>query len=174
MSAQANFRVLGKRLGKHMKEVADQIKTLDLENIRRLQDGGSVTLQHANGEVTLTLEDVLIQRSQREGLLVESSGSVTIALDTQLNESLIKEGLAREFVNKVQHMRKEQDLAVMDRILIRYKSSDIVGKALSAYQDFVCTETLCERLLLEENLGSEWDINGEICTIELQRVNPSP
>ena len=174
LSAQANFRVLGKRLGKHMKEVADQIKTLDLENIRRLQDGGSVTLQHADGEVTLTLEDVLIQRSQREGLLVESSGGVTIALDTQLNESLIKEGLAREFVNKVQHMRKEQDLAVMDRILIRYKSSDIVGKALSAYQDFVCTETLCERLLLEENPGSEWDINGEICTIELQRVNPSP
>ncbi len=174
LSALANFRVLGKRLGKHMKEVADQIKTLDLENIRRLQDGGSVTLQHADGEVTLTLEDVLIQRSQREGLLVESSGSVTIALDTQLNESLIKEGLAREFVNKVQHMRKEQDLAVMDRILIRYKSSDIVGKALSAYQDFVCTETLCERLLLEENPGSEWDINGEICTIELQRVNPSP
>ena len=174
LSAQANFRVLGKRLGKHMKEVADQIKTLDLENIRRLQDGGSVTLQHANGEVTLTLEDVLIQRSQREGLLVESSGSVTIALDTQLNESLIKEGLAREFVNKVQHMRKEQDLAVMDRIQIRYKSSDIVGKALSAYHDFVCTETLCERLVLEENAGSEWDINGEICTIELQRVNPSP
>ena len=174
LSAQANFRVLGKRLGKRMKEVADQIKTLDLENIRRLQDGGSVTLQHADGEVTLTLEDVLIQRSQREGLLVESSGSVTIALDTQLNESLIKEGLAREFVNKVQHMRKEQDLAVMDRIQIRYNSSDIVGKALSAYQDFVCTETLCERLVLEENSGSEWDINGEICTIELQRVNPSP
>jgi isoleucyl-tRNA synthetase len=106
--------------------------------------------------------------------LVESSGSVTIALDTQLNESLIKEGLAREFVNKVQHMRKEQDLAVMDRILIRYKSSDIVGKALDTYQDFVCTETLCEKLLLEDNLGSEWDINGEICTIELQRINPSP
>ena len=174
LSAQANFRVLGKRLGKRMKEVADQIKTLDLENIRRLQDGGSVTLQHTDGEVTLTLEDVLIQRSQREGLLVESSGSVTIALDTQLNESLIKEGLAREFVNKVQHMRKEQDLAVMDRILIRYKSSDIVGKALDAYQDFVCTETLCEKLLLEDNPGSEWDINGEICTIELQRINPSP
>ena len=174
LSAQANFRVLGKRLGKRMKEVADQIKTLDLENIRRLQDGGSVTLQHTDGEVTLTLEDVLIQRSQREGLLVESSGSVTIALDTQLNESLIKEGLAREFVNKVQHMRKEQDLAVMDRILIRYKTSDIVGKALDAYQDFVCTETLCEKLLLEDNPGSEWDINGEICTIELQRINPSP
>ncbi len=174
LSAQANFRVLGKRLGKRMKEVANQIKTLDLENIRRLQDGGSVTLQHTDGEVTLTLEDVLIQRSQREGLLVESSGSVTIALDTQLNESLIKEGLAREFVNKVQHMRKEQDLAVMDRILIRYKSSDIVGKALDAYQDFVCTETLCEKLLLEDNPGSEWDINGEICTIELQRINPSP
>ncbi len=174
LSAQANFRVLGKRLGKRMKEVANQIKTLDLENIRRLQDGGSVTLQHTDGEVTLTLEDVLIQRSQKEGLLVESSGSVTIALDTQLNESLIKEGLAREFVNKVQHMRKEQDLAVMDRIVIRYKSSDIVGKAIDVYRDFVCTETLCEKLLLEDNPGSEWDINGEICTIELQRINPSP
>ncbi len=174
LSAQANFRVLGKRLGKRMKEVANQIKTLDLENIRRLQDGGSVTLQHTDGEVTLTLEDVFIQRSQREGLLVESSGSVTIALDTQLNESLIKEGLAREFVNKVQHMRKEQDLAVMDRIVIRYKSSDIVGKAIDVYRDFVCTETLCEKLLLEDNPGSEWDINGEICTIELQRINPSP
>jgi len=49
-----------------------------------------------------------------------------------------------------------------------------VGKALNAFQDFVCTETLCEKLLLEENHGSEWDINGEICTIELQKMNLSP
>ncbi len=173
LSAQANFRVLGKRLGKHMKEVADHIKTLDLQDIRSLQDGGSVTLRHTDGEVTLTVEDVLIQRSQREGLLVESSGSVTIALDTELNASLIKEGLAREFVNKVQHMRKEQDFAVMDRILIRYKSSNIVGEALNAFQDFICTETLCEKLILEENLGSDWDINGEICTIKIERMNLS-
>ena len=171
LSAQANFRVLGKRLGKYMKEVADHIKTLDLKDIRSLQDGGSVTLRYTDGEVTLTVEDVLIQRSQREGLLVESSGSVTIALDTELNASLIKEGLAREFVNKVQHMRKEQDLAVMDRILIRYKSSNIVDEALSAFEDFVCTETLCEKLILEENLGSDWDINGEICTIKIERMN---
>ena len=105
--------------------------------------------------------------------MVESSGSVTIALDTELNASLIKEGLAREFVNKVQHMRKEQDLAVMDRILIRYKSSNIVGEALNAFQDFVCTETLCEKLILEENQGIDWDINGEICTIKIERVNLS-
>ena len=105
--------------------------------------------------------------------MVESSGSVTIALDTELNASLIKEGLAREFVNKVQHMRKEQDFAVMDRILIRYKSSNIVGEALNAFQDFVFTETLCEKLILEENLGSDWDINGEICTIKIERMNLS-
>ncbi len=171
LSAQANFRVLGKRLGKYMKEVADHIKTLDLKDIRSLQDGGSVTLCYTDGEVTLTVEDILIQRLQREGLLVESSGNVTIALDTELNVSLIKEGLAREFVNKVQHMRKEQDLAVMDRILIRYKSSNIVDEALSAFEDFVCTETLCEKLILEENLGSDWDINGEICTIKIERMN---
>jgi isoleucyl-tRNA synthetase len=172
LSAQANFRVLGKRLGKRMKAVAESIKDLDIEEIRKLQDGGTVTLHDTDGEVTLTLEDILIKRSQREGLLVESSGSITLGLDTELNESLIKEGFAREFVNRVQHMRKGQNFALMDRILISYESSDVVGAALNAHQKFVCTETLCEQLLLEENQGSKWEINGEICTIELKKINP--
>jgi len=86
-----------------------------------------------------------------------------------LSEKLIQEGFAREFVNKVQNMRKESDLEVMDRILIHHQSSAKLNKALYDFSDFICKETLANQIIHQENLdGIEWDLNGELCRIKIE------
>jgi isoleucyl-tRNA synthetase len=114
----------------------------------------------------LAPEDVLLQRQEKEGLLVETDNRLTVALDTELSENLIQEGFAREFVNKVQHMRKEMDLNVMDRISITYCASAKLNTALENFTDFVSSETLADQLQIQKTSeGTEWDLNGEPCKI---------
>jgi isoleucyl-tRNA synthetase len=120
------------------------------------------------GTLEISLEDVLLQRQEKEGLLVETDNRLTVALDTELSENLIQEGFAREFVNKVQNMRKEMDLNVMDRINISYYASAKLNTALENFTEFVSTETLADQLQLQETpQGTEWDLNGEPCKIQI-------
>ena len=111
------------------------------------------------------------QRQEKKGLLVETDNRLTVALDTELSEDLIQEGFAREFVNKVQNMRKEMDLNVMDRINISYQASAELNTALENYSDFICTETLAFNLELQELPDSTiWDLNGETCKIKVDHA----
>ena len=113
----------------------------------------------------------MIQREEKKGLLVETDNLMTVALDTELNQDLIQEGFAREFVNKVQNMRKEMDLDVMDRILISYQASAELNTALVNYSDFICTETLAFKIELQEVSDSTaWDLNGEPCKIKVEHA----
>ena len=166
LSAKANFKTLGRKLGKQMKIAANAIAELNLNDIRKLQNGDSISLIIDGVTLELAPEDVLLQRQEKEGLLVETDNRLTVALDTELNENLIQEGFAREFVNKVQNMRKEMDLNVMDRINISYHASAKLNTALENFIDFVSTETLADQLQLQETpQGTEWDLNGEPCKI---------
>lgn len=171
-SIKANFKVLGPKLGKKMKQTAQEIAQLELEAILQLRDGQSVTLQMAAETLLLESRDVLIQRHEKEGLLVLTENMLTVALDTELTDELIQEGFAREFVNKVQNMRKERAFDVMDRIQVRYQTTAPLQKALGQFDEFIKTETLTN--LLEATPPGEqalqWDINGEACTIEIQKV----
>ena len=169
MGAKANFKTLGRKLGKKMKIAAQLISGLDFENIRTLQNGKNIILKMGEETLELTPEDILIQRQEKEGLLVETDNLLTVALDTELSENLIQEGFAREFINKVQNMRKDMDLEVMDRILISYQSSAKLNMALDAFSDFICKETLANRLQPQRKLdGTEWDLNGESCKIKVE------
>jgi isoleucyl-tRNA synthetase len=166
LSAKANFKTLGPKLGKHMKIAAKAVAELNLEQIRQLQNGDSISLIIEGDTLELAPVDVLLQRQEKEGLLVETDNRLTVALDTELSENLIQEGFAREFVNKVQNMRKEMDLNVMDRINISYHASEKLNTALDKFTDFVSTETLADQLQLQQTPeGTEWDLNGEPCKI---------
>ncbi|MDE0792942.1 MAG: isoleucine--tRNA ligase [SAR324 cluster bacterium] len=166
LSAKANFKTLGAKLGKQMKIAAKAVAELNLEQIRELQNGNSISLKIEGDTLELAPEDVLLQRQEKEGLLVETDNRLTVALDTELSENLIQEGFAREFVNKVQHMRKEMDLNVMDRISISYCASAKLNTALENFTDFVSSETLADQLQIQETSeGTEWDLNGEPCKI---------
>jgi isoleucyl-tRNA synthetase len=166
LSAKANFKTLGAKLGKQMKIAAKSVAELNLEQIRELQNGNSISLKIEGDTLELAPEDVLLQRQEKEGLLVETDNRLTVALDTEFSENLIQEGFAREFVNKVQHMRKEMDLNVMDRIRISYCASAKLNTTLENFSDFVSSETLADQLQIKETSeGTEWDLNGEPCKI---------
>ncbi len=176
-SAKANYSVLGPKLGVRMKQVARTIVELDSSAIFRLRDGKRTTLELDGETIILAPEDVLLQRHEKEGLLAQTENNVTVALNTELTIDLQQEGFAREFVNKVQNMRKEQAFDVMARIHVRYQTSQFVQTAVTRFDQFIKTETLANHLeaipsghLMSGRRGAEWDINGEACAIEVQRA----
>ena len=171
LKSKANYKTLGSRLGKKMKIAAKSIAEMNLDQIRDIQNGENVSIIIDGDTLELTPEDVLIQREEKKGLLVETDNLMTVALDTELSQDLIQEGFAREFVNKVQNMRKEMDLDVMDRIHISYKASKELNSALEKYSDFICSETLAFKLESQEFSDStKWDLNGEPCKIKVEHA----
>jgi len=171
LSAKANFKLLGRRMGKKMKSVSQAIAAMSPAQIRDYLQQGSIELEVEQEPTRFENEEILVQRNQKEGLLVETDNLLTVALDTEINEELMQEGLAREFVNKVQNMRKEKNLDVMDRIVTRYQGSKVLESSLETHSDFIRTETLTNVLSSESVLeGEDWDLNGEACRISIEKA----
>jgi isoleucyl-tRNA synthetase len=171
LSAKANFKLLGRRMGKKMKSVSQAIAAMSPAQIRDYLQQGSIELMVDQEPTRFENEEILVQRNQKEGLLVETDNLLTVALDTEINEELMQEGLAREFVNKVQNMRKEKNLDVMDRIVTRYRGSKVLESSLETHSDFIRTETLTNILSSESVLeGEDWDLNGEACRIFIEKA----
>ena len=171
LSAKANFKLLGRRMGKKMKSVSQAIAAMSPDQIRDYLQQGSIELMVDEESTRFENEEILVQRNQKEGLLVETDNLLTVALDTEINEELMQEGLAREFVNKVQNMRKEKNLDVMDRIVTRYRGSKVLESSLETHSDFIRTETLTNVLSSESVLeGEDWDLNGEACRISIEKA----
>ena len=170
LSAKANFKVLGKKLGPRMKAAAAAIAALPAADIARLQAGEGVVL-HLDGpgeEITLLPEDVLVQRTENEGLTVANDGDLTVALDTALTPDLVAEGIARELVSHVQTLRKETGLDVSDRIRLSVETDAEAAAAIRANADFVKGEVLALDLAVAEGAG-ETDLNGHPAAISIAK-----
>jgi isoleucyl-tRNA synthetase len=141
-SAKANFKVLGKLLGKDMKEAAARIEALGAGEIRTLLDGGTVELRLGGRIFPLASEGVAVSRTEKQNLKVLNEGSLTLALDPVLTEELVREGLVRDLVRGIQNLRKERGLAVTDRIALFLHGSEDVRRAVEAFQDHLTAETL--------------------------------
>ncbi len=141
--AKPNFPVLGKRLGKRMKEIGAQIQQLNREQIESLQETGSVNL----GGETFSGEEILVLREAKPGTNALSNRFISIDLDCALDEGLIAEGIAREAVNRIQRSRKEMNLNVSDRIAITYCGAGAIEEALEQFADYIAGETLATRLV---------------------------
>src|SRR5262249_22684144 len=115
-TATANFKIIGPKFGKSVNAVAKRIKEMSPAEIIQLEAAGAFSAEVNGVPVTITGEDVTIAAQSIQGWLVESAEGLTVALDTTLTPQLINEGLAREFVNRVQNMRKDAGLSVTDRI----------------------------------------------------------
>jgi isoleucyl-tRNA synthetase len=126
LSAKANFKRLGSRLGKRMKSVASAVQHLDGRAVRALLQGESIEVE---GE-QLSVDDVLVQREPLPGRVVESEGALSVVLDTTLDEGLRHEGLVRELINRVQGLRKSARLEVSDRIMLNVSCDGELGRAL--------------------------------------------
>jgi isoleucyl-tRNA synthetase len=174
-SAKLNFRTSGPRLGQNVKRAARIVSELDSAGVQKFSQTKSLDIElDGAGSVTLTPEEIDIQRNEQEGYAVESDGGVTVALATELTPQLLDEGFAREMVNKIQNMRKTSGLDVTDRIRVLVSSSDRLKTAASNYDDFICRETLAQQLEFTEPEhvpnGTQWDINGEKAAISVIKV----
>jgi isoleucyl-tRNA synthetase len=167
-SAKGNFKTLGKKYGKETQGVANAIKTLNAAQIRELEREKVFVV---NGTITIALEDVEIVHEDIEGWLVASDKGVTVALDTELTPELVNEGTAREFVSKVQNLRKDSGYDVTDRITLEVHANDSIRAALQALSAYIQDETLCTDLTFTSTAGaSELDINDEMISVNIKKV----
>ncbi len=154
ISAKPNFRNLGRIYGPKMRDASKEIEAFSKEQIRALESGDKVEIL---GHLVV-YDDIEIRRTKHEGIEVETEGEVTVALNTDISEDLRDEGHAREFINRVQSMRKSQDFNVTDRIVITCSCDDALKNALSKYENFISTETLATKI--------QWDISSVTGTTE--------
>ncbi len=170
--AKPNFKAIGPRFGKAAQQVAGRVKELTAEDIRVLETSGTLPVSLNGNTVVLNREDVEIVREDIEGWLVESDGALTVALDTHLTDTLVAEGNAREFVNRVQNMRKDAGFQVTDRIGILVSGPDDLVKSLTGLRAYIMAETLAEDFRTgapRGDLTSTTEINGQAVSIGIER-----
>jgi isoleucyl-tRNA synthetase len=117
---------------------------------------------------------VEIISSEITGWVVEAEAGITVAIDTELNENLIEEGLAREFVNRIQNMRKDSGFDVIDKIVINYTGNKKFIKAIKNFNQYISTETLAEKLIESKNPDGQFTQSFKIgefeCSINIEKV----
>ncbi|HEY3370825.1 MAG TPA: isoleucine--tRNA ligase [Prolixibacteraceae bacterium] len=161
---KANFKTLGPKYGKQMKQIAGEITGFTQEDISQLERLGSFDL-NINGEpIVLSLEDVEIQTEDVPGWLVASEGGLTIALDINLTEELKQEGIAREFINKIQNIRKDSDFEVTDRITLKIQKNERFNLAVENYRDYISNQTLASELVMVDLINQSSAHTVEIDT----------
>lgn len=173
-----NFKTLGKRYGKQMKEIASAFAVMDQKSIAEIERSSMAEdprylLHLAGGDVVLERGDYEITSEDMPGWLVASEGKLTVALDITISEALKREGTARELVNRIQNLRKESGFDVTDKIVaIVEKNSEIVA-SLEDYLQYVCSQTLCNNIELQDAPQGaaevEWG-NNETLRIKISRV----
>ncbi|SKB58773.1 isoleucine--tRNA ligase [Dyadobacter psychrophilus] len=157
-----NFKTLGPKFGPKMKEVAAAISAMDEVAIKEIEKNGSITLNGAASPLEIALTDVEIHAEDVPGWLVASEGGLTVALDITITDELRLEGIARDFVNRVQNLRKDSGYEVTDKIKITLQDNDaLLASAVTANKDYICQEVQALELTLIN------DLNGEANEIEM-------
>ncbi len=141
-SAKANFRKLGRELGKDMQEAAAKIQGLSGREIQGLIEGTTLSMDIAGRTLDLTQEDVIIQRTERENLRVLNEGSLTVALDPEITDDLRQEGVVRDLIRQIQNLRKESGLDVADRIRLVIRGPQELREAVENNEEYLMGETL--------------------------------
>jgi isoleucyl-tRNA synthetase len=172
-TATPNFKIIGPKFGKLVNAVAKRIKEMSPAQVIQLDQTGTLSTEVSGVPVAISREDVTIAAQSIEGWLVESAEGLTVALDTTLTPELVSEGLAREFVNRVQNMRKDAGLSVTDRIRIYFQSSGRLADAVVQMSDYIKSETLATQVNTGRNSAEHWqrwEIDGEPCEIGISKA----
>ena len=171
VSAKPNFKSIGPKFGKDAKKIAAAIGGLDESQTRTISRGENLVIESDGDRFEITPDDVEIIHDDIEGWLVASDDGITVALDTELDDELRNEGLAREFVSRIQKMRKDAGLEVTDRIALRYETSGALADALAHERDYVMSEILAVDLLEEGAEDTETiEIDGESCAVQIEKA----
>ncbi|WP_332448387.1 isoleucine--tRNA ligase [Sphaerochaeta sp.] len=141
-SAKANFKVLGSSLGKDMKEVAAMIVGFGGKLIASILDGHTHQLSYSKGEVAIGSEQIIVQRTEKEGVKVLNDGMLTVGFDTKVTEQLLEEGIARDIIRSIQNLRKESGFEVSDRIRLTWDGDEMIARVFEHYAQTIAKETL--------------------------------
>ena len=175
VTLKPNFKVLGPKYGKGVQAIAKALASADSVALKaELEAAGSLQIEASGETYTLEPSEVDVQTENREGFFVEVDAKKFIALSTKLTHELTLEGLAREFVNKIQNMRKEADFNVSDRIKLSLDTtSSLVDEAFQVHQDYILRETLTTVVVDtpgEKAFTLAQKLNGEPATLSVEQV----
>jgi len=160
-----NFKSLGPKYGKLMKQISATIMQFGQDDIRMLEQKGEYRFTVEDREIVLTPDDVEIITDDIPGWSVANQDHLTVALDLTITPELQEEGLARELVNRIQNMRKEKDFEVTDRIKLHLERNKETDKAFTNFSNYICSETLATLLFEDELTGNhieEFDLIDQI------------
>lgn len=166
---KCNFRVMGKKYGKMMKGVAAKMAALSQEEIATLETAGSISFAVDGEPVTVDSADVEIISEDIPGWLVSNEGNLTVALEVELTDELRNEGMARELINRIQNMRKDAGLEIVDRIEVKVAPNEQTDAAISAFCDYIKTQVLADSITIAQNNGTEVDFDDFKLNIQIAR-----
>ena len=175
VTLKPNFRVLGPKYGKGVQAIAKALASTDAVALKaELEAAGSLQVEASGETYTLEQSEIDVQTQNREGFFVEMDAKKFVALSTELTHELTLEGLAREFVNKIQNMRKEADFNVSDRIKLSLDTtSSLVDEAFEVHRDYILSETLTTTVVdtpSENAFTLAQKLNGEPATLSVEQV----
>ena len=164
-----NFREVGKMFGSNVGEFTKLLGTLSVNDIETLKNE-SIHVDFMGSDLEITPSMVIITVNVKEGYCSSNNGKVFVILNTELTEDLILEGLAREFVRKVQSLRKDNDYVITDRINVYYDGNDMIDKTIEKYNEYIKNETLAVELIKDSTLVDVCDMNGISVKVKTERI----
>ena len=165
---KANFKVLGPKYGKIMKQVSAVIAAMTQKEIAILEREGNFAFVVEGQDVNITVDDVEIISEDIPGWLVANEGKLTVALDINVTPELVEEGIARELVNRIQNLRKDSGFDVTDKINIFIESHSETDTAVNNYQDYICSQTLANSIKIINKTEQKQYVTVEVNNFEIQ------
>ena len=167
-----NFKTLGKKYGKQMKEIALAMNSFGNHEIAEIESNGLFVLTLPTGIVELTPEDVEIITEDMPGWLVTNEGKLTVALDITVTDALMREGVARELVNRIQNIRKSNGYEIIDRIVVEIESIEQINDAVNEYATYIGTQTLADSVVLVPEItnATELEFDEYVVKISVNKV----
>jgi len=166
-----DFKVAGPILGKNVKLLGKALATVNPEEVvAKLEAGKSFVIELDGESIEIKKDFIDIRISSKTGFNVQMFNNKFVILDTSLSQALLDEGYAREFISRIQQLRKSSGFEVMDRIDITWAGDDEIQVAIDLYADFIQTETLADHLFFKEGQGETYSLNGHDTTIKVEKI----
>lgn len=165
-----NFKEVGKIFGSKMKDFTECLSHLSTEEMESLENGEEVSTTMNGETLDITPSMVDIRVDAKEGFFVAMENNLFVILNTERTKDLILEGIAREFVSKVQNLRKQKDFDVVDRIIISYYGTSRFDEVLEKFEDYIKEETLALEFKTNPELTNSYDLNGEEVLIDVEKI----
>jgi isoleucyl-tRNA synthetase len=173
--AKANFKTLGKKLGSKMKWAAERIQNLEDININKIQGSDFLLnpdfIEKKEEPIYINSEDIEVSTNDIEGFEVAVKGNLTVALDLVITPQLKNEGFAREFINRIQNIRKESNFELTDKILLSIEDKDDIKDIITEYNEYICSEILAEKIefLHQIPVGTTIEVNDDTLTVKVTK-----